>query len=413
MKRTEYKQPSVELIRDFNAKKEAWMISRPHLDHSNIDKDILGVEAMDLPLNGFAQYVFHVNSSLLFRDLMFTIRPLVVWAKSNRTTPINNKNMFCSGEYEGIYENEIQAMFNEVYEEIESGVPQDFAKKKLPMAANTEFTMSIDDRTLIAFIKVLKLHNKDLYEIYGKKFLEAIGRDEDYVENRHMVDIYPKISLSQQEIEAVGTTHEHLEQFIGVYSISNNLMAQFIRQHFSTIKNGLYNKIEHKSVSDKEVALQRCDDETVVALYADRSSFRKVLSVRAQWFGQWDHKGNDSWSAILDPYVKDMTPEEFMELLPHGNAESTMLEDMKPRIRAGKVEITEDGRTLTGEVNPPCPLLLEKPDLIDFRKQKYGSNSEVFKAWERIRDAGLINDNPDNPWRKEYEHNVKTYGLPE
>ncbi len=51
-------------------------------------------------MNGFAQYVFHVNSSVLFRDIMFTVRPIVVWAKSNRTTPINNENMFISGEYQ-------------------------------------------------------------------------------------------------------------------------------------------------------------------------------------------------------------------------------------------------------------------------------------------------------------------------
>jgi hypothetical protein len=89
---------------------------------------------------------------------------------------------------------------------------------------------------------------------------------------------------------------------------------------------------------------------------------------------------------------------------------------MLPRIRAGKKEtIIKDGKevVLTGEVNYPCAILLEDPSLIELRKLKYDSDSEVFKAWERLGKSGLIPNNHDNKDRIEYIKNVKEFGFPE
>jgi hypothetical protein len=411
---TEFKDPSVVLIGSLNCKRDAWVLSRPHLDHSNLD--IKEIEKMDIPVNGMSHYVFHINSSLLFRDLMLTLRPIVPWARSNRTTPMSNKNMFLSGEYKGLKDYALQVMMNSMYEDIKSGIPQDFAKKKLPMAANTEFTISVDDRTLVSFLKVLYLHNKDLYEAYGKLFLKAMEKEEDYLLSRHTVDIFDKLALSEAEVKAIGTTNEYLESFTGVYELSLNLASQFIRQHFAKIKNGLYNMIDQKPLL--QLVYIRCFDTIPVALYTDRATFRRTLSVRSCFFGQWDHAGSDSWSNILDPYVKHQTNEEFLKLLPCEGVctQCKIFEDMKPRLQAGRVQkIIRGGKevTITGEVNPPCAILIEKPEMIDFRVKKYGSNSVVSQKWVALVEAGLIKDNPENSNRVEYEKNVRLYGLPE
>lgn len=398
MMETRYRQPNVELINQFDEKLNAWIISRPYLNHEDVN--IKDIEKMDLPLNGFAHYVLKFTCSLYFRDLMLSIRPIVPWCRSQRTIPFDTDNLFLSGEYENVNNEYLQEKMSEVYEDLKNHVPQDYAKKKLPMACSTEATVSMDDRTLIAFVKVLQLHCKDLYEVYGKLILKAIGKDESYINERNCKDIFDKLKVSDNEMKYVGTTSECMDMFHGCYRISNNLMAQFIRQHYSTVKNELFNKIDGASLYD--ISTELCNDDTIVVLYADKNAFSKVLSVRSCWFAQFDKEDSSSWSSVVGPYVKNLKPAEFLALLPcKGNCERCGIKkDMEPRMDCI-------------EVNPPCPILTQKPDLIEFRQNKYGSNSEIFKKWVELRDSDMIKDVPNNPNRIRYETAIKEKGLPE
>jgi len=397
-----YKDPSVVLINSYDEKKKAWLISRPHLDHADLDKDIGMIESMDLPINGFASYVLHFNSSLLFRDLIFSIRPVVIWAKSNRTTPINENNMFLSGEYNINKRHESNRdidSLNFAFNLIKQGNPQDFAKKKLPMSCNTEFTISIDDRTLVAFIKLLKYHNKELYEIYGKRILNVIGKEYDYIDNRHSVDIYEKLAISQEEYENIDSSFNVLDSIISVHKVSGNLMSQFIRQHYSVIKNELFNIVNSKSLFDIYL---NCDDDIVVAAYSNKHSIKKLISTRTCWFAQFDQSDNSSWSYILKPFIEKMSSKDFLDQLPcNGLPNNCKIKaDMIPRIDLK-------------EVNLPCPILIENPILIKRRGVKYSSESEVFKKWTNLLNKHSIKDNKFNELRIEYENNIKKYGEPE
>lgn len=392
--KVKFKDPEVRLLGSYDKRIEAWKISRPYLKDDEIN--LQDLEKMDLAVSGAASYSLYFRSSILFRDLLFTLRPAVgVWARSQRTVPFDEDNLFLSGEYEGVDDDYLINSIQEVYKCLDNGMPQDYAKKKLPMATSTEYSLSMDDRTLVTFLKVLKLHCKDLYDTYGKKILSAIGHDDSYIDNRNCKDIFDKLKVSESEYSAVGTTQECLEMFIGSFRQSNNLMAQFIRQHYSTVKNELYNKIDGKSL--KDFSREMCDDESVVVLYADKESFKKVLSVRSCWFGQWDQENNSSWSSVVGPYVKDMKPSEFLALLPcKGNCNNcSIYKDMVAR------------RDCI-EVNPPCPILTQKPSLVNARGIKYNSDSTIYSKWVDLVSNGMIKDNKENRDRVLYEEALTT-----
>lgn len=400
IKKTKFKSPEVRVVNMFDERINAWKISRPYLTDDEIN--LSDIEKMDLAVAGACSYELYFRSSIFFRDLLFTVRPAVgVWARSQRTIPFDQDNLFLSGEYEGLDDNYLQGKMEEVYNDLANGVPQDYAKKKLPMACSTEFSINMDDRTLIAFLKSLKSHCKELYDVYGILILNAIGRDESYVDNRNCKDIFDKLKVSDSEYEAVGTTETHMEMFMGSFRMSNNLMAQFIRQHYSTVKNELYNKIYGKSLSSS--LYEMCNDESVVVLYADKKSFEKVLSVRSCWFAQFDKEDNSSWSTIVGPYVKDLSPREFLALLPcKGNCK-----------RCGIYKDMEARRDCV-EVNFLCPILCERPDLVDKRISKYSSDSVLISKWKELSDGGMINDNPNNKDRIIYEKAIESKkGNPE
>lgn len=384
-------EPFVNKITESDTTRDAWIISRPHLDHSNLD--MKSIIKMDLPVSGFRSYVFHIRSSILFRDLLFTLRPIIPWAKSNRTTPLNDDNMFISGEFENTVKvPEIINDLQEVFDDLKKGIPQDYAKKKLPMACSTEFCISIDDRTLITWLKTLKESLPDVYQVYGRLFLDAIGEDDSYISDRYTNSIFDKLSITDYDKELeVGEAKRIADIFVGRYRVTCNLMAQFIRQHYSTIKNGLYNKVANGNYLNQNI---RCNDEVDVVIYAQYESFKKVIGVRSCWFAQMDKEDNSSWSSIIGPIVEKMTDKEFLSTLPckcnHLNCK--IKGDMLPRVQMK-------------EVNLPCPILLQKRDLIDSRFTKYDSNSRVMIKWKEIKDN--IPEDTENELRLEYENNIR------
>lgn len=387
-----YIQPEVKVLSSYDSRVEAWKISRPYLTEEPKLEDLLH---MDLMVNAMCNYVFYIRSSILMRDLLFTLRPAPAWARSNRTIEFTKDNLQISGEYDLGYDEYYERVFDSILTDLKNGIPQDYAKKKLPMAFSTEYTIALDDRTLVAFLKMLRDHCPDLYKIYGRLFLDAIGQDDLYVTDRACKDIFKSYAVSEYEIENRNTTKEAFEMFIGCYEVSGNLMAQLIRTSNNKYHNSLYNYIDHKSLDD--MYNLECCDNFLVTVYADKESFKKVISTRSCWFAAFDNKGNDSWSAIIDPCVKDLTPREFLAQLPcKGNCNRCKIkEDMRKRMDCT-------------EVNSPCPILLQKPSIVKVRGEKYRSNSEVYKKWVELVENGMIKNNPDNPDRAIYEEALKS-----
>lgn len=386
----QYLQPVVELISQADSRAKSWQHSRPYLDHDSAENEVLEVQKMDLPIGAFLTHHFYVKSSLLFRDLIFSLRPAVIWARSQRTVPLTVENMNMSSEYEFNHEFN-QKKIDLVLTELSQGVPQDFAKKKLPMGFVTEFTISMDDRSLVNFLHSLKINCKELYEIYGPLFLKAINQDETHLD-RKMQDIFPKYAMNQEELDAatgIGQYHEVLDTIILANTMQLSLFSQYLRQHYSNIKSELWNLIKDKGLCENLC----CDDEIRAVLYANKTAFKKVITARTCFFGMWDSSDSGSWNHILEPVVKNMSVDEFKENLPCKGCGTgcTIRGDMIPRVKLI-------------EVNPPCAILIENPDTIRLREEKYNPTSVIFQKWKEL--GSTIEFNPNNELNKLYQEHL-------
>ncbi|GAF67612.1 unnamed protein product, partial [marine sediment metagenome] len=135
--------PKVQLMSVTDNRKNAWIFSRPGFDHRNIDMEAIG--GMDMSLNRLCMLTFKVHSSLIFRDWLFSIRPIFPWARSSRSAPLTHDNTMISSEFGDTGRTRVR----EVLSKIENGVPQDQAREGLPMTMSTAFIVTMDFRTCV------------------------------------------------------------------------------------------------------------------------------------------------------------------------------------------------------------------------------------------------------------------------
>lgn len=379
---------SVKLINSIDNVLDVWNITRPHQKLSLTDNDI---KKMGLPVNGFASYSLEITASLLFRDLLFTLRPINPWAISNRAVPFDHDNLSISEDELNLLPVEYhQDIKDQLYNTIESVISgselQDYAKNNLPRLTSTTICVNLSLRSILNYVFTLYVHYKDYYNLIGKKILTAIGVSDDQFNNWKKSDLYGKLALSKSEINLNGHNYLGGEMHSLFIEGTGNLVSQFIRQHNSTVKCGLYNELSE----DPILAMTKTQNDLVKAgSYLDEDSLDNLIKTRSCFFAMMDKESTNSWSSIIGDYVSKMTPSEFFSKLPcHGCKDKCEVEsDMKTR-------------AYRLDCNIPCPILLENPDPIEERIEKFGSNSRIMNKWEECER--LITVNFDNEYNKAY-----------
>lgn len=385
----------IRLLNSYSSIEDVWKISRPYLHEQDIPSEV-EITKMNLPVNQFKRYTLYSKSSILFRDLLFTFRPITVWARSNRTIKFNEYNLKLAKDEALVaggpllVESQTRKL-NKVINAVQAGEKQDYAKKKLPWFTETEFCIDIDQRQLVNIVYTFEEHEPTFFELLYESLESIIDNWNEIYDNAIKVDLYPKIALSKDEL-VYGEVHriEGDMHFIKT-KIKGNLQAQFIRQHSSTIKNGLWNLVNNKGKGDNAFKVYDgdCELDIDIAIYILSSQLKNLCSTRTCWFAQMDKEDNGSWSYVLKDYIKEMTTAQFMKQLPCGGkcCNCKIEGDMIPRVKHT-------------EVNPPCPILIENPFIIDQRLKEYKSDSEIMMKWKEAKK--FIRYNPNNELNKIY-----------
>lgn len=378
----------VELLatQGLNRVSDYWKISRPHLSEVH---DLDEVLKQSLPVNSLITYTLKVTSSILIRDLLYSVRPIVSgWAVSNRATKFDQDHLTVSDEVIGLLNSysasRIHNSIDDAIRRVENGELQEYVKKSLPLGTETTYIVEFDLRTLCNLFYTIELHNNEFFEFYIKGIIDQLGLPYDIVNKK---DMYNKLCVldSDRSNGKLGTMRQ-------IYSTpAIVLMAQMIRKNDAIIKNGLWNAFlcvdTYRDLYDL-----KCDDEIELVMYCDDSTFNGMCSSRTCFFAMMDKEDNASWSYVLKDAVKNMTPEEFLKQLPCGGCLPCKIEkDMVPRVHGT-------------EPNPPCPILVENPQIVLDRMKEFGSDSEIMKKWEEVMK--YINDNPNNEYRKIYEEHL-------
>lgn len=369
-------KPNIELIGSMDERLSAWITSRPGFDHSDIDMDEIG--KMDLSLNSIAVYTLRITSSILFRDFLFSLRPIHPWARSLRSAPLRRENMSISEELANV---EDEVLLTKVINLIEGGVEQDIAREHLPMSLSTVYTVVLDHRTLVGFLKTMYLLDKQMFDVYGQLFINAVPALRNFDQSN--TKEFSKSYLISGNEDFFGGTKEVGEMVAGRFSMKSAMAAQFLRQHNAKVKTEIWNAIRDSGYFN--ISLQQ-KDELDVVFYTDKSAYHRLMQLRSHWFADWS---TDMWGTMVGDYIKDMTLKQFWDFLPNGNGKNDPYKrDMLSRINGE-------------EHNLPCPIMCEYPDLVRQRAENFGDNP-ITRVYQGLCDYGFIKDNPDNEYRKQY-----------
>jgi hypothetical protein len=368
----------VKLLGKMDHRREAWKTSRPKFTEENLNFE--KVEEMDLSLNSMLVYTFEMRSSVYFRDLIFSLRPLEGWALSTRSMPINRDTICLSSEFAASRLG--QAGIDEMFSKLERGVSRDHSRDVLPLSVSSTYTFTMDYRVLISFCKNIEILNSRLWHQYCLHMLNAAG----ITVNKYRASTV-RSSLEYyriNEAELIKGKQQMGNVIHGHYKMKMALASQFLRQHYSKIKIGLWNIVPEYYYYDL-----RQHDIVDVVFYIDINSYHRLMAMRSHWV--LDHS-MDMWGTMVGDYIKNMTTKQFWNFTPAGgNKTDPYWADCYNRV-------------LLEDPGVPCPIMTEWPGAITERR-KETPDSPVLDMYEKLFDEGFIKDNPDN------EHRIKYFNL--
>lgn len=368
-------QNYVRCLGKMDYRREAWKTSRPKFTEENLNFE--KVEEMDLSLNSMLVYTFEMRSSVFFRDLIFSLRPMEGWALSTRSMPINRDTVRVSSEYAGTMMG--QAGIDLMFAKLEQGFSRDQSRDVLPLTASSTYTFTIDHRVLISFCRNIEKLNRSLWFEYCVPMLNEAGVDQKTYKTSTVRDslVYYMIDPG----EKINGLHQTGNMIHGHYVMKMALASQFLRQHYSKIKIGLWNIVDEYFDTD----LRQFSPIDVV-FYIDRHSYRRLMAMRSHWV--LDHS-MDMWGSMVGDYIKGMSTEEFWHFTPAGGG------------KRDPYWADCYNRVLLEDPGVPCPIMTEWPGAI-LERRKETPDSPVLDMYERLFDEGFIIDNPDNPHRMKY-----------
>lgn len=363
-------KPQVLLINNADNRQNAWMFSRPGFDHSNIDMEKIG--SMDMSLNSMCMLTFEVTSSLVFRDWLFTIRPIFPWARSSRSAPLTLANAAISAEYEPMGRMDVL----NVLDDIKMGIPQDQAREGLPLGMSTSYTVSMDFRTCCGMIKSMEEMDSEMFRTYGHLFTNEID---------HIKGFRTSSVRSFQDSYAI----DYRKSMFKRVEVKFALMSQMIRSSNAYFRNELWNMIVYKGYRNMGSLCQK--DTVVLDMFMEPHAYEKLMKLRSHWFADWSP---DMWGTMVGDYIKDMSDEAFWDFIPNGSSGiDPYHRDMLSRVNGE-------------EHNLPCPIMLEAPYLVEQRLELHGHNPVIDKYMDLV-SMKYINDNPKNELRLTYESVIR------
>jgi hypothetical protein len=309
------------------------------------------IMAMNLQYSNFDQYVFEIQGSALFRDLLFNINTVAQWARSERfrvstldkEARLKEENYPISAEYKNVPEWEAQ--FDEYMEYLHKYEKTDDARLKMPYSISSVYWISINRKELVNLASMVKLKMPFFYDIYIEPMMRLTHISE--LELHNYVDSTLSMYFGSEEF------HEHSTLESGFYIIQSKMglimYSQFLRQG-STICAGFYNELAHDDTEKFRSKVFKGDTILNITYVAHKDRLDRTVSNRLCAFAMSSGDGPCSWSYFLNNFLRDgLTPDEFRNLLPckfkDGRVcDCKFLEDVK--FRNSGTEISND----------PCPL---------------------------------------------------------
>lgn len=327
----------------------AWNNSRPN--NSPIDlKDIL---ALDLPVNEIPVATLFIESTIIEREILVTLRNHVMWAQTSRVQ--NILEFTYPKRLSDLDKQHLERVREEMQIEHDRGIRQDSYRRHLPIMSNTKYTVNLSMRDMIHLYKYFKsLYNNEymthLSPITGGAMIElgrvltdAFGVTEteiSWYKDRHILkSIQNKDSGRVGDVMVINT------------KISIGLRAQLARHRALIIQDDLYRLMKNESImrEDNELLV----DVQISGLVQD---WIEIIRKRSCWIAQYD-----LWKDLLDK------AEDILQL---GRSSLPCHAGFCPYNGDAMARYTDD------DPNAPCPIHAKINDKIVTKDQFSQINSQ-------------------------------------
>lgn len=282
-------KPSVNLVSTYDERVSAWNESRKNLVPVT---SVEMVDNVDLTLNEFKMYTFQVVSSVLLRELFTSIRPIHVWASTSRNTPFDSVGIM--EEYmDGPYHAKSLSLLQSVRSSTDH---QDLARMSLPISHGTSYSIMINHRTLISFLKSIHKINYELFKVYGVLFLNALMIDEKKLLSYKYGTLEDSVMIDKDEKVMEDSTTKVGSMMIVKTHLKFSLLAQLVRHTQIKVKTNIWNLVANKHYANIELSL---DSLVLAVLYMPVASYQKMISHRSCFVGSTKVK-------LLDGRIRTM-----------------------------------------------------------------------------------------------------------
>lgn len=344
-----------------------------------VDKELVEVEEyrkrimkMNLQYSNFDQYVFEIQGSALFRDILYNINWNSQWATSLRfkvstldlETRLREEEYPISSEYKNIPEWENQ--FTKYMEAIHNSVKTDEVRLEMPYSVSSLYWVSINRKTLINLASMIKLKMPFFYNLYIVPML--IEADISSSELKDHVDSYLSIYFNDQTDWKEGSTYNS-----GFYTINSKMglimFSQFLRQGATTI-SGFYNELVHEDPIEFSHKVFKGNTIINVTYNAHKDRVMNTVSNRLCAFAMSSGDDPCSWSYFLNNFLPDgITLDQFRDMLPCKFGQDGRVCNCK---FYSDIQFRNSGTEIS---NDPCPLLNSDMELA--RRKKATDHNKI------------------------------------
>ncbi|MCP4256825.1 MAG: hypothetical protein GY774_04760 [Planctomycetes bacterium] len=311
---------------------KVWDRSRPN---STTEKPQRIFE-VDAPVNDFRHVVLQITSPIIVREVIASLRDIVMWSQSSRVedpTEFNVQPGLLCGDQQEIKRKKMIAMRD-------AGEPQDAYRLLTPIVADSTYLIKISTRTLIKLAKYFMNSNfspriQKVFHEFGMRFISVAKELHDSETLINCMRAYKPINILNN---AANFESGRVGNMITVSAwVPFTMRTHLIRHRLISMSDGLMDLLGSEDCLDEDLR-----SSISVSVSANVDAWSEIISKRSCWLAQYG-----IWAVIIDKVSKHMD-EVDRRKLPCSSGGCPYVADNELRM-------------IKRDPNPPCPLyIIEK-----------------------------------------------------
>jgi hypothetical protein len=316
----------------------AWKNSRPTEQKAKFDRMI----DLDLPVNEFTRVNLFIESTLIEREIIATMRNHVMWAQGSRVQDCLEFEIdYRTNPHFEQHHKHYELVRSNMRQQANSGVRQDDYRLELPIVSNTRYSISTDFRTIIKLAKYFSnlkyqcpIFSEQFQKFSNELFFAAmtvLGKAGQQNRAQYIFSKYKAFDFLNKDFISPIISGK-LGSMISVSAkVPFHLRAHIIRHRGIWVKDNLLEIIKRDDIATLPMTVSMN-----VQISGSESEMLEVVSKRSCWIANYS-----VWGGLLSKIEDNLSPES--NPLPCKDGVCPWNADAMLRVEGN-------------DPNPPCPI---------------------------------------------------------